>query len=194
MVTIHRVEQGTPEWLALRAGKYTGSGADKVLKFGAIPYSLANSSDFKGNFWTKRGHILEEEAIYLYEQITKNAVDRPGFITNSKYPSAGYSPDGLAGATLIEVKCFDVKAHQELLNVKKFIDIPLKITAQIFFGLLIAELPQAVLLAYNPSKDENGQPVFAVKDQLRIITIKAQPRIAANFRRILKKEVLHAAN
>ena len=116
MIKVHEVSQGSEAWHELRAGKYTGSNAHKILKFGAIPYSLTETGNFKGNFYTKRGHILEVEAIELYEAITGLKVDRPGFVTNDLYPSAGYSPDGLLDDQLIEIKCFDKKEHMKLIK------------------------------------------------------------------------------
>lgn len=176
MITLHRVEQGSKAWRELRADLYTGSNADKVLKFGAIDYSLTDNEEWQGNFWTRRGHILEDEAIELYEQIMDIKVDRVGFVTNSKYPTAGYSPDGLAPIQLIEVKCFDIPEHKKLIRG----DINLKILAQCHFGQLITELPYVHLLAYNPSKK------LDVLDQFKIITINPKRAIQQNFRRRLK--------
>jgi hypothetical protein len=175
-VKIHEVDQNTSEWMQLRSGKYTGSNADKLLRFGAIDYALTEQSDFKGNYHTKRGHILEEECVELYEKITGNNVDRPGFVTNDKYISCGYSPDGLCGETLIEVKCFNTVKHMLTVNGA----IPFKVEAQIHFGLFICELKQAQLLIYNP---EIENP----KDAFKIINIKARKSIQDNFKRILTK-------
>jgi hypothetical protein len=179
MITYHEVEQGSDEWKELRAGKYTGSNADKLLKHGAIEYSLTASGSFNGNFWTKRGHILELEAIELYEAIKGVRVDRDGFVTNSKFDRCGYSPDGVVDRKiLIEIKCFDVKNHLAIWNG----DIPFKIAAQIHFGLTILELQTAHLVIYNPTLD----PAHAFK----IIEIKARPAIRSNFIQILSKGVL----
>lgn len=217
MITIHDVEQGTDEWLALRENLYTGNGAEKLLRHNgqiklvngvASAYALSEITGFTGNFYTRRGHALEDEAVELYEQIQEVKVNRAGFLTNSKYPTCGYSPDGLAQlkvdgveieatingeaiigelleGVLLEVKCFDIEHHMVLVNAKKIEDIPLKILAQIHFGLLMTGLPQAHLVAYNPAKGEDGKPLLPVEHQLRIITIKARPQVRANFRRIL---------
>jgi hypothetical protein len=77
VITVHEVEQGTEEWQLLRIGKYTGSNAHKLLKYGARAYSLTEAGNFSGNFWTKRGHMLEDEAIELYQEITGHQVS-PG--------------------------------------------------------------------------------------------------------------------
>lgn len=182
-IKIHDLEQGTEEWKALRAGKYTGSGAYKLLKFATskkvidgdvTSYSLAEITGFKGTFHTRRGHVLEDEAIELYEAIMKVKVARPGFVTNSKYPECGYSPDGLAPQPLLEVKCFQESEHMKLIKG----EIKLEVMAQVQFGLLITERPFAHLLPYNP-EIENPKEAFS------IITIKANPRALANLRRIL---------
>jgi hypothetical protein len=76
--------------------RYTGQNAHKLLRYtGAIKivdgvasaYALNEITGFGGNFFTRRGHKLEDEMLSLYERIYKVTVDRFGFITNSKYPT-----------------------------------------------------------------------------------------------------------
>jgi hypothetical protein len=176
MVTLHDVTQGTDEWQQLRAGKYTGSNAHKLLKYGTIPYSLTENTGFNGTFWTKRGNLLEAEALELYERITKAQITRPGFITNDHFPGCGFSPDALTGTAVIEVKCFDEPKHLKVLAG----DIPLEILAQIHFGMLICERKLAKLVLYNPKLEP--------KKALGIISISANRSIKANFKRILSKQ------
>jgi hypothetical protein len=173
MITVHDVEQGTDEWQQLRAGKFTGSNAHKLLKYGARSYSLTEQSDFAGTFHTKRGHLLEPEAIELFEAIKHLTVDRPGFITNDAYPDCGYSPDGTLPTHIVEVKCFAEAKHLQVLEGQ----IPLEIMAQVQFGMLVCERKAAWLLLYNPKLD----PKIAFK----MIEIKARSVVQQNFRRIL---------
>lgn len=181
MITHHNVEQGTEEWHAAREGKFTGSNAYKLLgSFGATEYAKAIQSGFKGNFYTKRGHILEDEAIELYEAIYATKVQRPGFVTNSDYSDCLYSPDGVDGETLVEVKCFNEKGHREMLNGQ----VPLKIMAQTHFGILITELKRIRLVIYNPE--------LAAEEAFKAIDIPVNLAIVDNFKRILK-EAAHAA-
>lgn len=175
MITVHEITQGSKEWHEIREGKYTGSNAHKLLKFGRSAFAITEESNFRGNFHTRRGHLLEDEAIELYETITKHSVDRPGFVTNSLFDNCGYSPDGLDGQTLLEVKCFSEAKHLKLYNG----DIPLEVLAQIYFGMLICGLKQAKLIIYNPELD----PKLAFK----IIDVKYRPAILNNFKRILKE-------
>lgn len=74
-VRIHDVEQGSPEWIELRSGLYTGQNADKLLAYAsqikivngvASSYAITEITGFGGNFFTRRGHILEDEALELY--------------------------------------------------------------------------------------------------------------------------------
>ena len=67
-----------------------------------------------GNYYTQRGQALEPLAITEYERIVKRYIARPGFVTNSVYPNAGYSPDGIDGKTLLEVKCLNGERHENL--------------------------------------------------------------------------------
>lgn len=203
LVRIHNVEQGTPEWHQLRDGLYTGSNADKLLKFGAIDYSKAAETGFGGNFYTRRGHKLEDEAIALYEQIAGRRVTRPGFVTNDAFPGCGYSPDGLDGGyatnedgsyrldrltgILLEVKCFTEPKHLAIYEG----ETPFKILAQIHFGLFICGLKEARLIIYNPDmKDRAGN--FDPHRALKIIPVKANRNIANNFKNKLLKGGTHA--
>lgn len=188
-IHVHDIEQGTPEWIELRSGLYTGTSGDKLLADAAKTkivdgitsrYAAAENTGFGGNFFTKRGHILEEEAIELYEAITGHTVSRPGFITNDRYPSCGYSPDGHDDSLgiLLEVKCFNEQKHLEIYHAKHPIgEIPRKILAQIYFGRLIWEKRRARLIIYNP--DLEADLAF------KIIDLPFGRDIIANFKRIL---------
>lgn len=183
MIKIHDdIEQGTDEWLELRKDLYTGSNAHKLLKSSgkmkivdgvASPYALAEITGFAGNFYTKRGHILEDEAIELYEQIKKCTVERAGFVTNSKFPNCGYSPDGLRADRTLECKAFKEEKHMTMFRG----ELPITVLAQCHFGMLICGKKFCDLLIYNPDLE--------AREAFKIITIRYNPKIAANFKRIL---------
>jgi hypothetical protein len=125
--------QGTPEWLALRAGKFTGSRfSDLMAKTKSGPSTsrrnlistLARerrygpSEDSYCNFAMQRGKELEPDAIKAYENKELVAVDLVDFIQHSDLEYVGVSPDGMIGETgMIEVKCPLVEAkHYEALR------------------------------------------------------------------------------
>lgn len=184
---MHDVEQGSPAWHEARRGRYTGSNAHKLLgSFGATEYAKAVQDSFRGNFHTKRGHLLESDAIRLYEMISKEKVQTCGYVLNNKYPTALYSPDGLTDTHVIEVKCFSKKEHLKIYNG----ELPLKILAQIYFGMLICERKAGKLLIYNPdfAKQEIDGSINAdydPKKAFKIIDIKYDASILRNFKRIL---------
>lgn len=201
MITIHDVEQGTDEWHKLREKRYTGSNADKLLLHhdklkivdGEVSkYSLTEITGFSGNFYTKRGHALEEEAVELYEAYTERKVARPGFITNSKYPLCGYSPDALDDIPLIEVKAFNNEKHDGITKD----NIPLKILAQTIFGLVICERPYAKLLLYNPRfakkklDDGSNNPDYDPRKAFKIIEVKPSRASLIHMRKILREASL----
>lgn len=146
-IKILEVEQNTEEWLELRKNKVTGSIADNLLTRGLDEALKENYREFRGNFYTQRGHILEDEAIEVYEAIHDCTVARVGFVVNDKWPNAGCSPDGIDGDYLLEVKCFGEKKH---LDLKKHSDIPFKVMAQLQFNMMISGKKRARLVLYNP--------------------------------------------
>lgn len=199
MITIHKVEQGSEEWLKLKEPLYTGTCAEKLLSFHGrmkivngvtSPYALNEITGFSGNFHTKRGHLLEDQAIELYKKINQCEVmvsPEAGFVTNSKFPNCGYSPDGLRADRTLECKAFNKEKHMKMFNG----DIPLKVLAQCYFGMLICGKKICDLIIYNPDfakktlKDGSINPDYNPKYALKIITIRHKPSIAANFKKIL---------
>ena len=164
--------QGREEWLAIRENKISGSTAHKLLGKGIPSLNSFNSSDsnFGGNFATKRGHLLEDEAIELYEAIKGVKVLKTGLVTNDKYPLAIYSPDGYLEDRTIEVKCFLPKAHLEAIKRPS-----LKILAQCYFGQIILEKNLTDLILYCP-KDE-----LTLEQKFVVITIDKKEKIHNNM-------------
>lgn len=163
MVTIHNCIQGSDEWVRLHDGLWTGSTAINLL----LGKKQPNFSSFSGNKYTERGKLLESIALMEYYRGSNKPRQHYGFITNSKYPGAGFSPDGIDGNTLLEVKSLNGKRHEDLAAGK----IPLEYQAQIHFGLMICELKEAKLLAFNPEYEK----------QLTIIHIKRDEAIIHNI-------------
>jgi hypothetical protein len=189
VLTFFDFEQGSEEWHNERDGFYSGSNAEKLLDFsehtiitsGEISlYAAAHTTGFRGTFHTKRGHLLEPEAISLYEEIEGVKVNHTGLVKNSLYPKCVYSPDGFTETVLIEVKCFDVEQHLKLWNG----DIPLKILAQIHYGLTIMHtLKVAHLVIYNPKLV--NYPKYGPKYAYKKIIVRRDREIIGNFKRIL---------
>lgn len=117
--------QGTPEWLAERAGKVTASMVSAVL---AKPETAAyrdyqaqlvaeiltgkpQGSDYT-NAHMAFGTEMEPLARSAYEAETGFSVDEVGFCQHPTIERAGASPDGLVGNSgLVEIKCPKVATH-----------------------------------------------------------------------------------
>lgn len=171
MIIWHDVEQGSPKWLKMRAPLWTGSKAIRLLQGKSLPVDR----EWGGNNATRRGHALEVAAIREYERKYRCKVQRPGFVTNSVYPNAGYSPDGIEHAWLLEAKALNGVRHEELVKRK----IPLQFLVQVYFGMIITGKRKARLLAFNPEYEE----------QLIEIEIEYDRIIGDNIRRKLRLDM-----
>lgn len=177
MITFHNVEQRSPEWYAMREGKWTGSTVIHLLRGKKNPPPM---SDFD-NLHMKRGRVLENLALEGYQQESHYFLGTKygklrivGFITNDLYPNAGYSPDAIYGRRVIEVKCLTLEKHDSINN---FTDLPLEYKAQVQFGLLITGYSTADVVLYNPDSER----------PLKIITVRKSRKIWDNIKRLLQK-------
>lgn len=177
MIIWHDVEQGSPEWHALRAPLWTGSKAIKLLQGKRLP----EDREWDGNDATRRGHALEVAAIREYEREYRRKVARPGFVTNTVYPNAGYSPDGIDGGWLLEAKAFNGERHESLIAGK----IPLEVQVQILFGMIITGKRKARLLAMNPEYEVQLTVMEVTYDKLIGNNIRAKLRQDMKNRKLL---------
>lgn len=124
-------EQGTAEWLALRAGKVTASRVADVIaktKTGAG----ASRANYMAELIAERltgepaekfvnaamawGTEKEPEARALYEFLTDAEVTQVGFVPHPTISDSGASPDGLVGTEgMVEIKCPNTATHIETL-------------------------------------------------------------------------------
>ena len=115
------MEQGSREWLELRAGKLTGSrfrDLMAVTKTGpsasranlivqvALERLTGQPEETYQNDAMRRGTELEPLARGAYEAATGELVEQTAFVVHAALPFVGVSPDGLLGADgLLEIKC-----------------------------------------------------------------------------------------
>lgn len=162
------VEQGSEKWHELRNKLLTGTDAYAILANKGYEFILRDKqkSVFSGNYYTERGHRLEDEARIIYSDAIEK-VEVFGFITNDQYPLCGYSPDGLVGCP--EEGLWECKAFKNDRHVKVNKELDAHVLAQIQFGLLITELPWCDLTLYDPDMEELNdkflvQRIFPDKD------------------------------
>ena len=179
MKIITEIEQGTPEWLALRLGIITCSELECLLVngkgesgFGAGAFTYMNTligeriteeaaDPFTGNKHTERGHELEGIARGLYESQVDVSTSQVGIILNH---GIGYSPDSLVGASgLTEIKTKLPKFQVEVILSG---EIPKEHVAQCQGGLWVSEREWIDFVCYWP-----GMPLFikrAYRDEVMI--------------------------
>lgn len=185
------IEQGTQEWLELRANRVTCSNAATLLTRGKNFCLEANELAMKrmtpnGNTYAERGHVIEAET-----RDELNVFLRPlglhlvtcTFITNDKYPNAGYSPDGLIvplGKPCwweepfipVELKAYndvvirqvngvktEVQTNKHLKATEDFENVPLVARAQCQMEMLVANADQVCLILSNPDAVEEEDRV-----------------------------------
>lgn len=124
------IDQNTDEWLALRAGKVTGSPVSKIManygkSFGEpakkyavdIAVEQLTGVPIGGGFTNahmERGHEEEPIARGLYQQTFFREVTNGGFFDNG---DTGVSPDGLISTDgIIEIKSAMPSIHYERIR------------------------------------------------------------------------------
>jgi hypothetical protein len=162
-VIVHRCKQGTPEWLALRAGIPTSSKFDKIITpegkvstqaekyaYELLAERLTGEStvDYLSE-WMIRGKMFEPHAAAWYQKQVGADLDMTevGFITNDA-GTIGASPDRLVGDEgLLEIKCPKDSTHVGYLLEQ---DHAKRYRPQIQGQLWISERAWLDMLSYHP--------------------------------------------
>lgn len=159
--------QGTPEWIAVRLGKVTGSGFDSILTPKELKPSKAAAKymatliaetvlgapvDETESEWMTRGTFLEAEARARYGWLRNVDPEEVGFIARDD-ERVGCSPDSLIGEDGgLEIKCPKVDNHiAYLLNPASLVA---EYRGQVQAGLLITGRAWWDLMSYNPAFPE----------------------------------------
>lgn len=154
------IEQGSPEWLEIRAGKWSASKA-AVIMGGLDTSGLADY--IKDLAWERvhgplaggyksvamdRGHVVEPEARDWYAFEKDVEVTEVGCVLHATIPNALWSPDGLVGKRgAIEAKCPLNRAYMEVKRTGK---VPSEYRWQTKFGMWVGQLEWMDFLAYHP--------------------------------------------
>ena len=128
-MNIVNVEQGSPEWRQLRAGKVTASRISDVLAKLKNGGEAATRKNYRAQLVaeTLLGHPIESEwmspemkfgveneclARAAYEMASERMVQQVGFVLHPTIESSGCSPDGLVRPCgLIEIKVPNTATH-----------------------------------------------------------------------------------
>lgn len=129
---MHDLIQGTPEWLAARAGSLGASSiADALAKtktgWGASRANLkaristerltGRPVETFSNAAMQRGNDLEPQARDFYSLHTGYDVSEVGIVLHPAIKHSHCSPDGLCGDDgMVEIKCCGATRHMEVLD------------------------------------------------------------------------------
>lgn len=156
------IPQRTEEWHSLRVGRITGSRAAVALEIS--PYSKPDDliremvreyhgymREFQGNEATQWGTDHEIDGINWLESENSIIVQEHGLQVHPEHDWIGYSPDGTAGDSLVEIKCpYSKKIPNE---------VPEHYIAQVQLGMEVMSLEECQFLYWTP----NAQRLFTVK-------------------------------
>lgn len=126
-------EQGSPEWIAIRLGKATGSRIGDVLAQGKNGAPSASRANYRAQLVAERltgvmvegytseamdrGKEIEDDARAAYAFRTGAVIQSIGFAQHPTIEMSGASPDGLIGDDgVVEFKCPNTATHIETLR------------------------------------------------------------------------------
>lgn len=164
--------QGSEEWLKARIGIATASNFSKIITpakgdvsktIDSYALELAVESitgireeGFKSSAM-ERGNQLEPIARKLYERKKLKKVEQIGFVV-SDCENYGYSPDGVIGDGLIEIKCPLATTHAKYLMDNK---LPDDYKPQVQGGLFVSGRKWCDFISYHP--DFGNQSLMIVR-------------------------------
>lgn len=154
------IEQGSQEWLALRAGKVTASKVSDVMS----SITTAGYKNYLADLVVERltgkktesftnaamqwGVDQEPIARAEYEVKTGNFVDQIAFVDHPTIVNFGCSPDGLVGDDgLIEIKCPNTATHIDYVMQDK---VPTKYIPQIQCQLAVTGRKWCDFVSFDP--------------------------------------------
>jgi putative phage-type endonuclease len=177
--------QGTPAWLAARAGRVTASMISNVLMkpetagfrdyqaqlVAEILTGKPQGSDYT-NIHMQFGSETEPLARSAYEAETGFSVDEVGLCIHPTIERAGASPDGLVGNSgLVEIKCPKVGTHLAYLIAGV---VPAGYKNQMMWQMACTGLDWCDFVSFRPDLPEHLQ-LFVVRfkrDSAKILELE----------------------
>lgn len=161
------MQQGSIEWLQMRAGKVTASRvADVIAKTKSGP--SASRAKYAGELIAERltgspaerfsnaamawGTDMEPEARAAYEYNRVATVEQIAFVNHPTIADSGASPDGLVGTEgLVEIKCPETHTHIETLLGRT---VPAKYVTQMQWQMACTGRKWCDFVSYDPRMPE----------------------------------------
>lgn len=196
------IVQGTPEWDAIRAGKWSASkgavimGGLDTLGLRDLILDLAwgrvygpPDPGFKSKAM-ERGHLVEPESRDWFAFSRDVSVEEMGFVEHGRIPHFGWSPDGLYDdrRRAIEAKC---PLHKAWMHVQETGKVPAEYRWQVKFACFVGQLDGLDFVAYHPKAGGLIVPVEITdseKDQIEGRLAILEPKVCARVERLLESK------
>lgn len=203
-------EQGSHEWLAERAGKWTGSKFVDVMAISertgkplkarsdavwqvVVERMTGQAIEGPGGFALAWGHEVEQFARDAYELETGNVVHQVGFIEHQEFPFAGASPDGLIDDDGgLELKC----PRDSRIHLDRFLSgVPSEYIPQIQGCMWVTGRQWWHFASYDPRMPESHRLLIikVPRDDAVIAKIKEAVLAAEAEAQELHKQLLRIA-
>ena len=203
-------EQGSQEWLAERAGKWTGSKFVDVMAISertgkplkarsdavwqvVVERMTGQAIEGPGGFALAWGHEVEQFARDAYELETGNVVQQVGFIEHQEFPFAGASPDGLIDDDGgLELKC----PRDSRIHLDRFLSgVPSEYIPQIQGCMWVTGRQWWHFASYDPRMPESHRLLIikVPRDEAVIAKIQAAVLAAEAEAQELHKQLLRIA-
>lgn len=196
------IVQGTPEWDAIRAGKWSASkgavimGGLDTLGLKDLILDLAWGRVFGSpdpGFKSKameRGHLVEPESRDWYAFTRDVTVEEIGFVEHGRIPHFGWSPDGMFNQrrNAIEAKC---PLHKAWMCVEETGKVPSEYRWQCKFACLVGQLDGLDFVAYHPKAGGLIVPVEITdseKDHIEGRIAILEPKVQARVDRLMERK------
>lgn len=166
------IEQGTPEWMALRVGKVTASKITDVMSkptlLGYQNYMAdliaerltGQKAESYTNAKMQWGVDKEPQARVEYEIKTGSLVEQVAFVEHPTIQMFGCSPDGYVGEDgLIEIKCPNTSTHIDYIRQDK---APAKYVPQMQCQMAVTKRKWCDFVSFDPRLPD-GLQLFIVR-------------------------------
>ena len=170
------IEQHSPEWYAIKAGKWSASNAAKIMG-GLETIGLASLiqdvawervfGPVKGDRFTsaamQRGTELEPESRDCYAFEHDVTVRQCGFVEHAGIQHVGWSPDGM----VTDKRAIEAKnpGHRAWMEVKRTARIPSEYRWQTKWAMWVGELDALDFVVYRPESGLIVIPASVTDDE-----------------------------
>lgn len=200
------IKQNTPEWDAVKAGKWSGStaraymgGSKKPLDDMKTVEDLVRRLAWERVFGPtdepryesaamRRGHEIEQQARDFHAISRDVVIEEIGFVDHGRIPWFGVSPDGLYANRKrgVEIKCLMHKAFMEVLETRA---VPSEYHWQVAAEMMVCNLEVLDFVVYHPGPGGLVIEVernWALDDQIEARIALLEPRVQMHVNRLIE--------